>query len=122
MESLYILSDKQYALVASLLQEEKDPRGRKPKISDRQALEGILYVLHKGCSWRELPENFGRWMAVFMRYQRWVERGVLWKTLMRLQKAGALKVCILTLEHTSAQVISEKKEGVSCCFKSGYLV
>jgi len=109
MESLYILSDKQYALVASLLQEEKDPRGRKPRISDRQALEGFLYVLRKGCSWRELPEEFGRWMAVFMRYQRWVERGVLWKTLMRLQKAGALKVSILTLDQVPTRGASEKK-------------
>lgn len=108
MKSLYMLSDEQYATVTSILQEEKDPRGRKPKISDRHALEGILYVLREGCRWRELPEDFGHWMIVFMRYQRWVERGLLWKVLMRLQKTGALKVSIHIPGRISARVISRR--------------
>lgn len=94
MNLLYILTDEQYALVEPILREERDPRGRKPKVSDRHALEGILYILREGRRWRNLPEDFGHWMMVFMRYQRWVERGILWKILMRLQKAGALKISI----------------------------
>ena len=94
MERLYSLTDKQFVLIAPILQEEKDARGRKPSISDRQALEGALYVLREGCGWRAMPEAFGHWMMIFMRYKRWVERGVWWKVLMRLQKAGALKVSV----------------------------
>ncbi|MDL2284586.1 transposase [Oxalobacter sp. OttesenSCG-928-P03] len=97
-ESLYILTDEQYALVEPILMEERDPRGRKPKISDRHALEGILYVLRMGCRWRQLPEDFGQWMMVFMRYKRWTERGTLWKVLMRLQKTGALRVSVISLQ------------------------
>jgi len=40
-------------------------------------LEGVLYILCEGCGWRAMPEVFGHWMMVFMRYKRWVERGVL---------------------------------------------
>ena len=94
MNDLHILTDRQFALIEPLLREERDPRGRKPGISDRHALEGALYILREGCGWRAMPAEFGPWMAVFMRYKRWVERGVWWKVLMRLQKAVVITVSI----------------------------
>ena len=100
MNPLYSLTDEQYALIEPILQEERDPRGRKPKISDRHALEGIFYILREGCRWRALPQAFGHWMVVFMRYKRWVDRGTLWKILMRLQKTGALQVNITFMDSS----------------------
>lgn len=100
MEKLYSLTDKQFALIESILQEEKDARGRKPKITDRHALEGALYILREGCRWRALPEAFGHWMVVFMRYKRWVERGIWWKVLMRLQKVGVLRVSVTFMDSS----------------------
>ena len=100
MEKLYSLTDKQFALIEPILQEERDARGRKPKISDRHALEGALYILREGCRWRGMPEAFGHWMMVFMRYKRWVERGVWWKVLMRLQKVGVLKVSVTFMDSS----------------------
>ena len=100
MKNLYSLTDKQFALIEPILQEERDPRGRKPKISDRHALEGALYILREGCRWRAMPEEFGHWMMVFMRYKRWVERGVWWKILMRLQKVGVLKVSVAFMDSS----------------------
>jgi transposase len=96
----YILTDKQFEQIAPLLREGFDRRGRKPVISDRDALEGILYILREGCRWRALPSHFGHWMRVFMRYQRWTERGVWWKVLMRLQKAGIAKVDITFMDSS----------------------
>lgn len=95
MEEFYSLTDRQFALIEPILRDEQDARGRKPKISDRQALEGALYVLRRGCGWRAMPAAFGHWMMVFMRYKRWVERGVWWKALMRLQKAGVVRLSIV---------------------------
>jgi len=92
MEKYYSLKERQFALIEPLIKEERDPRGRKPTISDRHALEGALYILREGCRWRAMPEVFGHWMMVFMRYKRWVDRGVWWKILMRLQKMGVAKV------------------------------
>jgi len=100
MEKLYSLTDKQFALIEPILQEERDARGRKPKISDRHALEGALYILREGCRWRAMPEAFGHWMMVFMRYKRWVERGVWWKMLMRLQKVGVLRVSVAFVDSS----------------------
>lgn len=100
MEKYYSLTDAQFGLIEPILQEERDRRGRKPTISDRHALEAVLYVLREGCRWRALPESFGHWMMVFMRYKRWVERGVWWKVLMRLQKAHVLEVKIAFMDST----------------------
>jgi len=100
MEKLYSLTDKQFALIEPILQEERDARGRKPKISDRHALEGALYILREGCRWRAMPEAFGHWMMVFMRYKRWVEHGVWWKALMRLQKFKVLKVSVAFMDSS----------------------
>jgi putative transposase len=100
MKKLYSLTDRQFALIGPILREEKDTRGRKPKISDRHALEGVLYILREGCRWRAMPEAFGHWMTIFMRYKRWIERGVLWKVLMRLQKAGVLQVSVAFMDSS----------------------
>ena len=100
MEKYYTLTDRQFALIESILKEERDKRGRKPGISDRHALECVLYILREGCRWRAMPEVFGHWMTVFMRYKRWVERGVWWKVLMRLQKARVLEVSVAFMDST----------------------
>lgn len=100
MDKLYSLTDKQFALIEPILHEERDPRGRKPKVSDRHALEGALYILREGCRWRAMPETFGHWMVIFMRYKRWVERGVWWKVLMRLQKVGVLRVGVTFMDSS----------------------
>jgi len=63
MEKLYSLTDKQFVLIEPILQEERDVRGRKPKISDRHARQGALYILREGCrcparSLRPLDDGF----------------------------------------------------------------
>ena len=100
MNQLYSLDDRQFNFIQPILKSERDPRGRKPLINDRHALEGILYILREGCRWRALPSAFGHWMAVFMRYKRWVEHGVWWKILMRLQKIRILKVKVAFIDSS----------------------
>ena len=117
MEKLYSLSEAQFALIEPILKEYRDNRGRKPAISDRHALEGIFYILREGCRWRALPEAFGHWMQVFMRYKRWIERGVWWKILMRLQKADVLKVEISFMDSSIVRAhrhaAGARKKGVA---------
>jgi transposase len=37
----------------------------------RQTLEGIFYRLRVGCPWRDLPDIFGNWNAVYKRFNEW---------------------------------------------------
>jgi transposase len=46
-------------------------------------VEGMLWVVRTGSSWRELPERFGPWSTVVSRYQRWWKDG-LWARIMQI--------------------------------------
>jgi transposase len=51
---------------------------------EREFLEAVLYLNRTGCPWRDLPNVFGFWHAVYMRFRRWEKRGVwrrLWQSL-----------------------------------------
>lgn len=39
-------------------------------------VEGIVWVMRTGGSWRSLPERFGPWQTVAGCYQRWRQVGV----------------------------------------------
>lgn len=43
---------------------------------NRLFLEAVLYVARTGCPWRDVPERFGRWHSIYMRYNRWSRKGV----------------------------------------------
>ena len=45
-------------------------------------LNGMLYVLRVGCSWRDMHERYGKWNSVYVRVRRWAERGV-WDALLQ---------------------------------------
>ena len=47
---------------------KKSPAGDKP---DREFLEAVLDRARTGLPWRDLPEDFGGWNAVYRRAKRW---------------------------------------------------
>ncbi|MET9356057.1 transposase [Streptomyces sp. NPDC006617] len=57
---LWIVSDELWSLVEPLLPKPspKKAMGR-PRVPDRQALCGILFVLHTGIQWEYLPQELG---------------------------------------------------------------
>lgn len=57
-------------------------RGRRRSVSNRAALSGILYVLHTGIPWEDLPQElgFGSGMTCWRRLRDWQAAGV-WERL-----------------------------------------
>jgi putative transposase len=54
-----------------------DRRERGPVIeSKRRTVNGILRVLRTGAPWRDMPERYGNWNSVFVRFTRWSKLGV----------------------------------------------
>ena len=45
----------------------------------RTTVEGILYRLRVGCPWRDLPDAFGYWNAIYRRFNEWSSKGKLLK-------------------------------------------
>ena len=70
--------------------------GRK-RLPDRQALQGILFVLHTGMAWRHLPLDlgFGSGSTCYRRLCEWQEAGVWQKLhallLAELRAAGEIE-------------------------------
>jgi transposase len=61
------------------------PRGHgRPYHDHRRILNGILFVLHTGVPWRDLPERYGPWQTVYSRLRRWTARR-RWERLSQLQ-------------------------------------
>jgi len=77
------LSDSQWKLIEDLMPSEEGP-GR-PWKDHRQMLNGMMWILHTGAPWRDLPEHFGPWESVYCRFNRWRKERVLDRILERLQ-------------------------------------
>jgi putative transposase len=52
------------------------PKGGRPRMDNRRALDAIFYVLRTGCQWNALPRSLGASSTVHDRFQAWVEQGV----------------------------------------------
>ena len=82
------LTQEQYDRVADAFPK---PRGN-VKVSNLDALNGILYVIEHGCAWRALPERFGRWHTIYMRMSRWSAGGVLDRVFERLRQEHIINI------------------------------
>ena len=79
-----LLTDEAWAEIAPILAQLKSRAGRPPVLSDRLFIEAVLYRARTGLPWRDLPQDFGRWDAVYNRFRRWARRGIwrqLWERL-----------------------------------------
>lgn len=68
---------------------KRSPAGAKPEVSDRLFLEAVLYRARTGIPWRDLPEVFGDWNAVYQRAKRWRQAGVWDRLFEQLPTEGA---------------------------------
>jgi transposase len=79
-----LVSDELWEIVEPLLPEEPPkPRGGRPRLDDREALTGILFVLKSGIPWEMLPQEMGCGSGVtcWRRLKEWQEAGV-WERLL----------------------------------------
>ena len=76
------LTDEHWEQLRPLLPPQKPPTGR-PAVDHRLVVEGMLWVVRTGSSWRELPERFGPWSTVSSRYQRWCKEGI-WTCILQI--------------------------------------
>lgn len=74
-----LVSDELWELIEPLLPPEPPkPKGGRPRVPDRAALTGILFVLKTGIGWENLPQEMGcgSGMTCWRRLRDWQEAGV----------------------------------------------
>ena len=82
-----LVSDDLWNTIEPLLPEEPPkPKGGRPRVDDRAALAGVIFVLKSGIPWEMLPQEMGCGSGVtcWRRLREWQEAGV-WE---RLHKGG----------------------------------
>ncbi len=68
------LTNEQWKLIEPLLPPAKT--GGRPRSTDlRQVINGILYLVRTGCSWRMLPHDFPPWPTVHDYYRKYRHDG-----------------------------------------------
>ena len=91
------------------------PRGGRPRVPDRGALSGILFVLRSGIAWEDLPPELGCGSGVtcWRRLRDWQQAGI-WDrlhqdVLRRLRGANRLDFSRVSVDSSS---IAAKKGGL----------
>ena len=79
-------------------------KGRPPRISHYQVFCAILYVLRTGVPWRDLPESYGKWHPIYLRFKRGSERGLWWHILITLQQRKQLTLNVVLVDSTTFKV------------------
>ncbi|EQD44241.1 transposase, partial [mine drainage metagenome] len=64
--------------IIRLTLEGLDPPAKtgRPRTGQREALDGIIYVMRTGGQWNQLPRKFGDDSSVHRTMQRWIAKGV----------------------------------------------
>jgi transposase len=95
MRRRYELSQRQWERIEEFFPHptHQDHRGR-PWQDHRRVVNGILWRLHTGAPWRDIPERYGPWETIYGRFRRWTRDGtwarVLTHLLEDLERHGQL--------------------------------
>ena len=103
-----LVTEELWTLVEPLLPKQPPtPKGGRPRVNDRAALTGILFVLKSGIPWEMLPQEMGcgSGMTCWRRLNEWHRAGV-WERLHRalldrLGEAGRIDWSRASLDSAS---------------------
>jgi transposase len=77
------LTDEEWALLEPLIPAPK-PGGRPARVSRREIMNAILYVLKNGIPWRAMPHDLPHWSTVYHYFRQWQKEGVWEKAVQAL--------------------------------------
>ncbi|MBN1404094.1 MAG: transposase [Opitutales bacterium] len=88
--SLNLLQESDWQQLRFALLKIRNTQGPKKRLSDRDFLTAIMYLIQNRLSWRELPECFGDWNSIYVRFRRW-EKSRTWAQLWRELELNAME-------------------------------
>ena len=71
----YELSDQQWAILERFFPPTHSGHAGHPWSEHRPIVNGILWILHTGAAWRDLPERYGPFQTVHDRFSHWRDDG-----------------------------------------------
>jgi transposase len=71
------LADDEWDRIKHLVKQDHYCGGKgRTKFCRREMLNAIFYILKTGCQWRDMPNDFPPWKAVYAQFMRWKEKGL----------------------------------------------
>jgi transposase len=76
------------------------------KVDNSRILDAIIYICENDCKWRDIPETFGSWHAIYIRINRWAKNGVLERIFQAFQEEQITnkRITAFSLNSSSAKV------------------
>jgi transposase len=99
----YEIGDEQWERIKDMLPLERTGKvGRPCGTSNRNVLNGALWIGHTGAQWKELPPRYGKKSTVHERFKSWKDKGILENIFEELSKDCDMQD--LSLDSTSCKV------------------
>ena len=107
-----LLPDELWAIIQPMLPTHAPrPKGGRPRLDDRKALTGILFVLKTGIGWEDLPAEMGcgSGMTCWRRLRDWQADGTWQRVhaelLRRLDEAGRIDWSRAAIDSSSVRAV-----------------
>ena len=101
--SLHEISDENWERIKDLLPGRAGTPGGTAQ-DKRRFINAVLWIARSGAPWRDLPERYGNWNSVYVRFNRWSKAGH-WQRIMESLQDPDLEWLMLdaTLDATSVR-------------------
>ena len=93
-----LLSDKMWKEIRPLF-----PKRTRPG-TGRNFLEAVMFKARTGVPWRDLPERFGRWDALFQRFNWWAKAGFFAEIAIALREKLGVDLSEASLDSTTVKM------------------
>lgn len=107
-----LLADRLWNEIEPLLPKHPpSPKGGRPRVEDRKALTGIIFVLRTGVPWQMIPKEMGcgSGSTCWRRMEEWTDAGVwpqvLERLLRALGKAGKIHLSRAVIDSASVRAV-----------------
>lgn len=93
------ISDSDWERIRDLLPAKQGYSG--PETDNRLFVNAVMCVAKTGVAWRDLPERFGKWNSVYVRFRRWAKKEV-WQRV--FSKLSDREMKTLLIDSTAVRV------------------
>jgi putative transposase len=95
----YEISEQKWEKIKDKLPCQPGYQGK--RVDNRLFINAVMFVAKCGIPWRDLPERFGNWNSVYIRFRRWARKGV-WQKVFK--EMADREITTLLIDSTAIRV------------------